>query len=247
MSPEEAVRGCAGPVGKVGGAWMFDEQTLARGLELGLTSWSWYHCGRGGVLGDGDADVVIAAFGFFPPALQRKAWEKGKAVLPPSQTSREYALACAAWGRRTFAQVDGADRLADLLLQLAEAAPVAGMPLFAGWRALGRSLQADGSVTDGPGRLALALMVVREQRGSAHLVALTAQGVPPLQALVSGRYGPGNARFFGWPEPYPEAEAGRAVMVAVEDLTDELVTPAYAALSSDERTELVAGVRALKV
>ncbi len=94
MTPEEAVRGCAGRVGKLGGAWMFDEQTLARGLELGLTSWSWYHCGRGGVLGDGDADVVIAAFGFFPPALQRKAWEKGKAVLPPSQAAREYALAC---------------------------------------------------------------------------------------------------------------------------------------------------------
>ncbi len=87
MTPEEAVRGCAGRVGKLGGAWMFDEQTLARGLELGLTSWSWYHCGRGGVLGDGDADVVIAAFGFFPPALQRKAWEKGKAVLPPSQAA----------------------------------------------------------------------------------------------------------------------------------------------------------------
>jgi hypothetical protein len=146
-----------------------------------------------------------------------------------------------------FAQVDGADRLADLLFRVAEAAPVAGMPLFAGWRALARALHSDGSVTDGPGRLALGLMVVREQRGSAHLVALTAQGVPPLQAIVSGRYGPGNARFFGWPEPYPDPTAGRAVMVAVEDLTDELVAPAYAALSEDERAELVAGVRALTV
>ena len=247
MTPEDAVRGVAGPVGRLGGAWMFDEQTLARGAELGLTSWAWYHCGRGGVLGDGDADVVIAAFGFFPPALQRKAWEKGKAVQPPSQTAREYALACAAWGRRVFAGVPESGRIADLLQRAADAAPVAGVPLFAGWRALARSLADDGSVDDGAGRLALALMVLREQRGSAHLVAVVGQGVAPLQAVVSGRYGEGNARFFGWPEPYPAAEVGVAQMAAAEAHTDVLVRPAFTALTEEERAELVAGVRALRV
>jgi hypothetical protein len=243
MTPQEAVRGCAGPVGRLGGAWMFDEQTAARGAELGLKGWSWYHCGRGGVLGDGDASVVVAAFGFFPPALQTKAWDRGKAVLPPSQTAREYALACAAWGRRVFASVEDAGRLADLGLAVADAAPIAGMPLFAGWRALVPTLD----VADGPGRLALALQVLREHRGSAHLVAVVAQGVDPLQAVVSGRYGTANAEFFGWPQPWPDPETGKAAMAAAEERTDELVRPAFAALSVDERAELTEGVRALRV
>ena len=244
VTPEEAVRGCAGPVGRLGGAWMFDEATAARGAELGLRGWSWYHCGRGGVLGDGDASVVVAAFGFFPPALQAKAWERGRAVLPPSQTAVHYARACADWGRRVFAEVEAAGRLADLGQAVADAAPVAGMPLFAGWRALARSLE----VSDGPGRLALVLQVLRGRGGSAHLVAVVAQGVDPLQAVVSGRYGPGNAEFFGWPQPWPDPEAGRPAMAAAEALTDVLVRPAFAAgLSDDERTELTEGVRALRV
>lgn len=242
MTPQEAVRGCAGPVGRLGGAWMFDAQTAARGKELGLSGWSWYHCGRGGVLGDGDASVVVAAFGFFPPALQTKAWERGKAVLPPSQTAREYALTCAQWGRRVFAS-DSSGRLADLGFAVAEAAPIAGMPLFAGWRALASSLD----VTDGPGRLALALQVLREHRGSAHLAAVVAEQVDPLQAVVSGRYGPKNAEFFGWPQPWPDPEAGKAAMAAAEERTDDLVLPAFAALSESERAELTEGVRALRV
>jgi hypothetical protein len=243
MTPEEAVRGCAGPVGKLGGAWMFDELTAARGQSLGLSGWSWYHCGRGGVLGDGDASVVVAAFGFFPPALQTKAWERGKAVMAPSAAAREYALACAAWGRRVFGAVSSADRLADLGFAVADAAPIPGMPLFAGWRALARSLD----VTDGPGRLALALQVLREHRGSAHLAAVVAEQVEPLQAVVSGRYGPGNAEFFGWPQPWPDPEAGKAAMAAAETRTDDLVRPAFAALTESERAELTGGVRALRV
>ena len=43
MTPEETVRGVAGPVGRLGAAWMFDPATAARGKELGLSSWSFYH------------------------------------------------------------------------------------------------------------------------------------------------------------------------------------------------------------
>lgn len=242
MSPEQAVRGAAGPVGRIGGAWMFDAETGRRGTELGLSTWSWYHCGRGGVLGDGDASVIVAAFGFFPPALQTKAWERGKAVLPPSQIAVRYAQACVAWGGRAL-PAEGAGRLAELSEAVADAAPIAGMPLFAGWRSLARSL----GTTDGPGRLALALQVLREHRGSAHVVAVAATGVEPLQAVVSGRYGPSNAEFFGWAQPWPDPEAGKEAMARAEALTDELVRPAFAGLTDDERAELVTGLRALRV
>jgi hypothetical protein len=233
------VRGVAGPVGKLGGAWMFDADVFARGQELGLDLWAWYHCGRGGVLGNPDPSVVVAAFGFFPPELQTKAWNKGVAVMEPAAIAEEYAASCIEFGRRRFV-VEGAGRLAELLTIALDAAEIAALPLFAGWR---KKLY-DGP-SDGPGRLALALMAAREHRGGSHLAACVAAGVPPLNAVISGRYGGTNAEFFGWPKPWPEPELYAATMTEVEGTTDAMVRPAYAALSEDERAELVAGLRAL--
>ena len=227
-----------GPVGKLGGAWMFDAEVNARGAELGLNGWSWYHLGRGGVLGDTDASVVVAAFGFFPPALLTKAWDKGRQVMPASEAAREYAAACAAWGRRTFPE--DCARTADLLTHVVDAVDVCGMPLFAGWRA-----QLHAGPDDAPARLALALQAAREHRGSAHLAAVVAAGVPPLQAVMSGRYGAANAEMFGWPQPWPDPAEGKEAMAAVEVVTDAVVAPAYAALPADERAELAAALRAL--
>ena len=238
MTPVETVRAVAERIGELGGAWMRDPATAARGKELGVAGWSFYHCGRGGVLGDVDADVVVAAFGWFPPAVLRKAWDRGRAVLPVADLAREYAGCCAEWGRRTFAEVEQAGRLADLLRAAGDGVDVAGIPLFAGWRALP-------APPDDPARLALALQVMREHRGGVHLIAALAQGLAPLQGLVSGRSGPANAQFFGWPEPYPDPAVGREAMTEAERVTDRLAEPAYAALSADERAELVAGLKAL--
>lgn len=241
MSPDECVRGIAGPVGKLGGAWMFDADVHARGTELGLDTWAWYHCGRGGVLGEPDPSVVVAAFGFFPPALQTKAWNKGVAVMSAPDIAREYAKACAMWGETRFAEVDEAKRLAELLTEALDSAEVIGLPLFAGWRVM----MHDFDDASPQARLALALQAAREHRGGSHLAAVAAAGVAPLQAVMSGRYGEKNAEFFGWPKPWPDPETARAQMAEVEKVTDAMVAPAYASLSDDERAELVAGLRAL--
>lgn len=238
MSPEDCVRAIAGPVGKIGGAWMFDAKVHARGGELGLDTWAWYHCGRGGVLGQPDPSVVVAAFGFFPPELQTKAWNKGVAVMPAPQIAEEYAGACAAWGADRFG--DGSGRLADLLTAALDAAVVIGLPLFAGWRE-----KLHQAPPDGQARLALALQAAREHRGGSHLVAVAAAGIPPLQAVMSGRYGATNAEFFGWPKPWPDPEVAREAMRQVEAVTDAMVGPAFATLTADERTELATGLRAL--
>jgi hypothetical protein len=240
MTPHECVRGIAGPVGRLGGAFMFEQAGFARGAELGLQPWSWYHCGRGGVLGRADASVVVAAFGFFPPELQTKAWNKGIAVMEPAEVTREYAAFCAEYSRTRFA-VEGADRLAELLTLAMDNAPIAGLPLFAGWRH-----QLYEGPTDGPARLGLALMAAREHRGGNHLLAVVAAGVPPVNAVLSGRYGSTNAEFFGWPQPWPDPAEYAETMKAVEDHTDALVQPAYEALTDDERTELVTGLRAIQ-
>lgn len=239
MTPEETVRKLAGPISKLGGAFMFDGATFARGEELGMDAWTFYHCGRGGVLGNPDPSVVVAAFGFFPPALQTKTWNKGVAVLDPAETADHYAAACVAYGRDHFA-VEGAERLADLLMTALDAADVAAIPLFAGWRA-----KAHAAPADGPARLALALMAGREHRGSCHLVSVRAAGISPLQAVMSGRNGATAAEFFGWPQPWPDPSVAAGAMAAVEATTDALVQPAFAALSAEERDELVTGLRAL--
>ncbi|MCW2605313.1 MAG: hypothetical protein JWO60_6 [Frankiales bacterium] len=239
MTPADAVRGAAGPVGKLGGAWMFDAVVGARGAELGLSTWSWYHLGRGGVLGDGLADAVVAAFGFFPPALQRKAWDKGRAVMEPTVVAGHYAQACADWGVRAL---DPAPRLVELLTRVTDAASPMGLPVFAGWRTLAKTVAAPDA-----GRLALALQVAREHRGGAHLVAVAAHGVEPLQAVMSGRYGAANAEFFGWPQPWPDPAVAADAMASAEAMTDRIVEPAFAVLSDDERQELVTGLRALRV
>lgn len=241
MTPDECVRGIAGPVGKLGGAWMFDGEVNARGTELGLDTWAWYHCGRGGVLGAPDASVVVAAFGFFPPALQTKAWDKGVAVMDPAAIAVEYAAACAAWGTRRFGAVADAGRLADLLTTALDSAEIIGLPVFAGWRVkLHAAPEAPAA-----SRLALALQVAREHRGGSHLVAVAAAGIPPLQAVLSGRYGATNAEFFGWPQPWPDPELAREAMLEVEDVTDAMVRPAFEVLTPEERAELTAGLRAL--
>lgn len=239
MTPQECVRGIAGPVGKRGGAFMFDQDVFARGAELGLDPWAWYHCGRGGVLGNPHPSVVVAAFGFFPPDLQTKAWRKGVAVLEPAAIADAYADACVEYGRRHFT-VEGADRLAELLTLAMDAAPVAGLPLFAGWRA-----KLYDAPSDGPARLAMALMAAREHRGGNHLIAVVAAGIPPLQAVMSGRNGAVNAEFFGWPKPWPDPSLAADAMKKVEEVTDMLVAPAFEALSAEERAELVTGLRAL--
>jgi hypothetical protein len=240
VTPEEAVRGTAGPIGKVGGAFMFDQEVFARGAELGLDLWAWYHLGRGGVLGDPHPSVVVAAFGFFPPALQTKAWNKGIAVMTAAEATKHYADACVEFGRRRFTEADGTPRLAELVEKVVTAAEPAGLPLFAGWR---QHLY-DGP-TDGPGRLALALMAARELRGGSHLLAVRAAGIPPLNAIMSGRNGATAAEFFGWPQPWPDPAEYKEQMLGVEATTDAMLLPAYQALSEDERGELTLGLRSL--
>ena len=47
------------------------------------------------------------------------------------------------------------------------------------------------------------MQILREWRGGIHLVATTAVGLSPLEAILTNE-GPGQAKFFGWPEPFPD-------------------------------------------
>jgi hypothetical protein len=71
-------------------------------------------------------------------------------------------------------------------------------------------------------------------------MAVRAVGLSPLEAVLAGKAGAPNAKFFGWPEPYPEIdERLTSLRIEAERLTTEMVAPAYAGLTEPEATDLV--------
>jgi hypothetical protein len=236
MTPAECAAALKKPIGDLGAAFMFDPATRERGKERGLRGRPLYHLGRGGALGDVPAEVVVAAFAFWPPAIVTEHWTAGREVMAPYDAALLYAECCQEWGRRHL--TGELDRPLALLERVVDAAEPAALPLFAAWRRLPRP-------ADAPGRLAQVVNVMREHRGSVHAAACAALGLHPLAAVMAGAYGESNARFFEWPEPYPDPAEHRARWDAAEDLTAAGAAPPYDVLSSEERVELVADMTRL--
>lgn len=221
---------------QLGGGFMFSREARTYAAETGVDEFFGpYTRGRGGVLGEVDADVVTAAFGFFPGHSIRTAWES--VTIPAEKAAQRYALACQDFGRRKLGAFEDAARLAALLEAVAAAADPAGVPLFAGWRAV--PLPADPAA-----RVMQLAHVLRELRGGLHLMAVRASGITPLQAvLVSGsplNDGPAQARWYGWPEPFQEiTDEIRDTWKQAESVTDEMIAPAFEVLDDDDADDLV--------
>ncbi|MFI5780879.1 hypothetical protein [Nocardia sp. NPDC051570] len=225
----------------IGGSFMFSREAKAFAVSTGVGDFLGpYTRGRGGVLGDVDADVVTAAFGFLAPETVRRAWES--VALPATDAAAGYLTVVQEFGRRKLGGFEQAARLADLLEAVAVTATVPGVPLFAGWRAL--PLPADA-----PARVLQLMHVLRELRGGLHLIAVTAGGLTPVQAvLISGspfNDGVTQAKLFGWPEPFEEITPEiRGHWEEAEIVTDTLIAPAFAALDDRDGKELTELVHA---
>jgi hypothetical protein len=211
---------------------------LTPAKEFGYPNgYAYYVVGRGGVLGDVDADVVTSAFGFFHHALVRTMWERGVAVEGARAAATRYGAACAEFGRRRMDGFSGAERLAELAGKVAAGVDPTGLALFAGWRA--HPLPADI-----PGRTYQLVHVLRELRGSVHVVAVVAAGLGPLAAVLATG-GEENATRFGWPAPFPQVDP--TAKAAAERLTDEVLARLYGeVLTEAEAHELVGLVKALR-
>jgi hypothetical protein len=110
-----------------------------------------------------------------------------------------------------------------------------GIPLFAGWRAAARA-------DDDAGRIAQLMQILREWRGGFHLVSTTATGLSPLEA-ISTNEGEGQAKFFGWSEPFPDCGSIAAKHGEVEAMTDQLSVSSFnRALGRDRFEEFEAAV-----
>lgn len=223
---------CGPLVQALGGGFMISPEAKAFAKAHEMRGMPAYVLGRGSVLGDVDADVVTAAFGFFAADVVRTSWEAGRAALDVQTAREEYAEVCRAWGRARLARLSDPARLAELLGWVVDGADVAALPLYAGWRAV--SLP-----DDDLGRVAQQLHVLREYRGGLHLVAIVASGLSPLQAVLSSPGGSAHASFYGWEEPFEDVSGLAVARSQAEELTDRLVSPSWDVLGHDEREELL--------
>jgi len=234
MTPEQAEAATKDLIGNLGAGYMLDGPTRAIGKENGYRTMQFYFAGRGGVLGECDADVVKSAFGWFSADMCRTNWEEGCAVAGPKKAAELYNQAMASWGSAKLAGVDGLDRFVELAERMVANVGVDGLPLFAGWRAMPRA-------TDDPAAHAYQLVaLLRELRGSCHIAAAVAQGLGDVETMMANpSQGEARAEVFGHVAPYPDGAEFRAQFDAAEAATDRMMLKPWEALTEAERAEMV--------
>ena len=238
ITTEELIKEACPLIRDHGWAYYFAPTTAARAEKLGLDLLSFYVMGRGGVLGDVEWPVVQSVFAYFKPDLIRDAWTAGKAIIDPRTAGRAYVESCHEYGRLKLAGVDGLDAFCNAAAAVNDAVEVAGLTLYAAARS-------EPLAEDAPARAMQLVAVLREFRGSAHLVALTASGVSAKEAHYINR--PEAMALFGWSEGEEPAvtDEHRRLVKEAEALTDRLVTPAYSVLDEDGRAAMLDGIRAV--
>lgn len=234
MTPEQAETETKELIGKLGAGYMLDAPTRAVGKDNGYRTMEFYFAGRGGVLGDCDADVVKSAFGWFAADMCRTCWDGGCAVAGPKKAAELYNGAMAAWGSKHLAGVEGVDRFAELGERMVANVGADALPLFAGWRAMPRA-------TEDPAAHAYQIAaLIRELRGSCHIVAAAAQGLSDVETMMANPgQGEARAEAFGHAKPYPDGAALRAQFDAAEATTDRMMLKPWEALDDAERIEMV--------
>ncbi len=238
MSSLEIVQTTAPLVNTVGATSYFNEVFLAHGRELGLKGFPFYFAGRAGVMGNVDAAIVTAAFGYFEPALVNASWAKICSTVEPAAAGRAYLEASAVFGRQVLADYDddALDAFSDAAEQIRAATDPAGLTLYAG-------IDAHPLPSDPKARAYLNAVILRELRGSVHLLAIRASGLRAGVAHAIRR--PNDTASFGW-DPAPAITvADRDLLAQADQRTDELLVPAVASLTEEQSSAFVAGARSL--
>ena len=239
MTQAETAKAIARPIGELGGAFMLDGATYARGAELGFSGIDFYVLGRGGVLGDTIPDVVSSAFFFWNPEQVRSQWELARKVMDPATAAQEWVALCHSYGDAHLPDFDSLNRFSELAAKVTDAASPAGAALFAGWR----SLEVPG--TDRPkARAQHYLNSLRELRGGLHGGAILAMGLSPAEAVAV--HSPGMAPVFGWDvSTIPVDDTSKSEWKIAETGTDLAMARVLHALSAEECAEFEALVLAL--
>ncbi|MDA8274333.1 MAG: hypothetical protein M0029_03010 [Actinomycetota bacterium] len=238
MTTDELISRACPLINDLGYRYYFVPETRAQGEALGLDVFQFYFLGRGGALGDVDAAVVHSAFGYFNPAVVEAMWASGSEKVSPRDAAAAHFACAAALGRSRLAGLAGLPEFCAAAERVVAAAEPAGLTLFAAFR------QAP-LVEDPEGRALQLVAVLRELRGSAHLVAVRASGLSDKVAHFLTR--PEAMTLFGWPEgDVPEVDdSHHAAREAAEAMTDRMVAPAFGVLDAAGADALVAGIEAI--
>lgn len=229
----------------------FVPEAARRYAELGLGGRAGYFASRSAAFGPASAELVIATFYNFSPDLIRKvlpgAWE---AATPQQVLDARYAAAEEALRRAGIDTLPALDETVELARRAAEAAVehAPGRPLFAAHAAL--------PWPEAPlPRLWHAQTLLREYRGDGHIACLVSEGLSGLEALIlhgatgdmpvdflkrsrawsAGQWDSASEglRERGLLDGDALSEEGKALRQHIEDRTDALAVPAYAALGAD--------------
>jgi hypothetical protein len=234
------VRSTSTPIHDLGTAIYLSPDVMGWAGEWGWSNpFAFYFAGRGAMLGDVNDKVVHSAFGWFEPGAVKAMYDEGIAVAGAAAVAARMTEAHALWGRKHLANVEGLDDFVAVAEELVDGLEGSGMPLFVGWRAAPRA-------DDAAGRTAQLLQILREWRGGAHLVATTAVGLSPLEAILTNE-GAGQAKFFGWAEPFPDVEAITHKHAEAEEMTDQLMAAGAArAMATTRYPAFETGVATLR-
>ena len=200
----------AGAVSSVGSHFMLDGSTYVHGAGLGFAGLDFYAGGRGGVLGDVDADVVAAAFAFFEPAYVRSQWDMAAKVMTTDRGGAGLGGLLLGLGRGARGDERDLERLGALLDRVVADARPACASIFSGWRALPVPTSPKAHVVHQMNGL-------RELRHGLHSAAVVATGLTPHQALSMGS--PAMVPIFGWAEA-ADVEGLQPKKDAAEDATN---------------------------
>ncbi|MQA95019.1 MAG: hypothetical protein GEV11_10360 [Streptosporangiales bacterium] len=222
-----------------------------RYAALGLKGMAGYFISRSAPLGRPTAELVIATFYNFHPDRVRKGMAGGwDNVTPEAVLAARAEAAGEALRRAGVHELPGLDEVVALTRRAAEAATdhLQGRPLYAAHATLDWP---DDPVT----QLWHAQTLLREFRGDGHIAVLVSEGVGPLEALVlHAASGDSSPAFLKASRAWPEEEwlatedrlrscglldgetlsaEGKTFRQHIEDRTDALALPAYAALGED--------------
>jgi hypothetical protein len=203
-------------------------ESIAAGYQNPLAG---YVAGRGGVLGEASGATVSAVFAVFEPTGLAGMWDEGVAVRGASGAAQQYWEQAADFGRKYLSGARGLERIAALGEKLIGASPIAGLPLFAGWRVMPLD-------DDAAARALQVMFVLRELRAGVHFNALTISGIAPVEAHMLNK-GPQYTMMFGWPEPFADGADKKDRYAEIEQTTNRRMAEIFAtALDPAEAQEL---------
>ncbi|MGA9278205.1 SCO6745 family protein [Ilumatobacter sp.] len=235
-TPHDTLTALAAPTGDLGAHFYFHPATVAAGRELGLGGFAFYILGRGGALGDVPAAVVSSAFGYFNPTTLGATWNKYREIVAPPVAAQAYWDECGKRGSEKLSDVDGLDAYVEAADIVIAQADVAALPLFAGTSQLTCS-------DDVAGHALQKAAVLRELRGSVHLVAVLASGLRDVQAHAIKR--PDDVATFGWEEAPALPVDGGDMLDAAEALTNAMLERAFSTLTAAQSAALVDATTAM--